>query len=153
MGLLMYVTVVGLCLMRRKIIAAEAPAWPLPDSSTDLDLETASLDPASDVSEASRDVPTPASRAFITPLRILNLAVWLIAASAVCISIWLQKVSLYELLSFCPWCMTSAFLVSCIFLLSSKDLFMEDRKFAGEQKLLAGTVGFIAVMSALMVVP
>jgi protein-disulfide isomerase len=86
-------------------------------------------------------------------LRALDLAVWGIAAPAIGISWWLQNIALYKLISFCPWCMSSAFLVTFIFLLATKDLFLDNRKLAGEQKLLLGTVTFIAAMSFLMVLP
>jgi protein-disulfide isomerase len=49
--------------------------------------------------------------------------------------------------------MGSAFLVTLIFVLASKDLFLDYAKIGGEQRLLAGTVTFILIMALLMEMP
>jgi protein-disulfide isomerase len=49
--------------------------------------------------------------------------------------------------------MSSAFLVTFIFLLASKDLFLDNRQLVGEQKLLVGTVTLMAALGFLMVLP
>ena len=80
-------------------------------------------------------------------LNRLNAAVWAIAAAAIAISWWLQYASLYLLqpCSFCPWCFSSAAIVTVIFLLASYDLLVAGRTLDGEQKLLAWVAAFIIV--------
>jgi len=152
-GLAMYVTLVGICLKRRKLMAANL------DTEADDSLELTPDDDA-DVGVSSAVIYSPLRRKYPrlnTPerkqLRAFDLLVFVIASSAVVISWWLQHVALYVLVSFCPWCMSSAFLVTFIFLLASKDLFLDDQPLAGEPKLLVGTVTFIAAMGFLMMLP
>ena len=152
-GLGMYVSLVAICLKRRKLMA---------DQPLDAD-DIAEPEPVDDVDNAdlaTEPIPTrvidPPDQQFSPHrkiLRSLDLAVWLMAAPAVGISWWLQSISIYQLISFCPWCMGSAFLVTFIFLLASRDLFLNGKPLAGEQKLLVGTVTFIAALSFLMALP
>ncbi len=95
------------------------------------------------------DAPTP-----IDPtVNRLNVGVWAIALSAVVISWWLQNASLFELCSFCPWCFSSATLVTLMFLVSSYDFLLAGRKLDGEQRLLAGVSAFIVVCFAFVATP
>ncbi len=156
-GLAMYATVVGVCLKRKKLFAENQRPYfvdpiepkidPEPDDSADIDIGTSVI--ASPGTIIDNDPPPPNRR----QLRALDLAVWLIAAPAVGISWWLQDIALYRIYSFCPWCMSSAFLVTFIFLLASKDLFLDNRKLEGEQKLLVGTVTLMAALGLLMMMP
>jgi protein-disulfide isomerase len=153
-GLGMYTTLLAICLQRRRLLATNLrpPVTDIPDPevddvSADFDGSAAEFPPQSLSRDSSPLTPIH------TKLRRLDLAVWIITTTAIVISWWLQYISLYELVSFCPWCMSSAFLVTLMFLLATKDQFLDNRQLGGEQKLLIGTVTFIAAMSFLMVLP
>ncbi len=148
-GLGMYITIAAICFRRKKLIAGAVLSGQIAE------------DAYSDESEAGEPVNgeiesyplTIQSERYNKQILIMDAALWIITASAFCISIWLQKIAIYELRSFCPWCMSSALLVTIIFVLTSKDLFIGERKLVGEQRLLAGTIAFMSMMGLLMVGP
>ncbi len=69
------------------------------------------------------------------------------------ISMWLQYTALYVLVSFCPWCFTSACTVTIICLLATRDYLTDTGQLSGEQKMLIGVLSFIVVMFGLMLYP
>src|SRR5579871_6458952 len=82
---------------------------------------------------------------FKSSIRTIGLAIWTLSALAFGISWWLQYVSIWQLYSFCPYCFTSALTVTAIFVLASRDALLDGRHLTGEQKMLAGILGFVAV--------
>ncbi len=125
-GLGMYLTFIGICLKRRKLYSSQSPM-------------------------STEEAPaTPEDPPGVKALDILAFA---IALPAICISLWLQKVSLFELFSFCPYCMSSCIFVLIIVVLATRDLFVGNGKLQGEQKLLVGTIGFIGAMTIFMGLP
>ena len=125
-GLGMYLTFLGICLKRKKLISLQTVA------------------PTEDGTAAAQE---PAG------IKLLDTAAFAIALPAVCISVWLQKISLFDLFSFCPYCMSSCIFVLIITILTARDLFVGNGKLQGEQKLLVGTFGFIGAMTIFMGLP
>ncbi len=76
-----------------------------------------------------------------------------ISLLALCISWWLQYTSLFELMTFCPWCFASALTVTAIFLVSAYDHLILGRAITGEQKMLTAVVLFIGVMLSFVYAP
>lgn len=115
LGLGMYLTLVGICILRaRSLAGSNAPG---PDENK------------------------------------LGMALFAISALAFCTSWWLQYVSFFVILSFCPWCFTSALTVTAIFLINAYDYLIHGRTFTGEQKMLSGVMAFIGVMMVFMYAP
>ncbi len=151
-GFGMYVCLIALTVMRKKLLAANVAASSAINDISNLETGAETSIPPS---------PTPSTvtpstylkRPINCPERQIDLVVWMIAAPAVCTSIWLQKIALFDLIKFCPWCFSSAILVTIIFLLASKDLFLDRGKLEGEQKLLVATLGLISFLGAIMLGP
>lgn len=83
----------------------------------------------------------------------LNQFLWLMALAAFGISWWLQYTALFYLGAFCPWCFSSALLVSLLFLLTSYDFHFAGKQTTGETKMLIGVSGFIVVLLGFMYGP
>ncbi len=99
--------------------------------------------------ENESEAAAPALPVDRTQLRLLDTAVFALAALGACVSLWLQYTSLFVLLSFCPYCFFSACMVSSIALIAARDYFLADRRLNGEQKLILGVavgVGFLALL-------
>ena len=79
--------------------------------------------------------------------------IWGLALCAFGVSWWLQYTALFVLQGFCPWCFTSAILVTLIFLVSSWDFLIDGRELTGEHKMLGGVSAFICVLLAFMYGP
>lgn len=109
---------------------------------------TAALRPAVHRELAEGETPAPAAGR-----STLDEVIWGISFLGVLISWWLQYTSIHVLYSFCPYCFTSACLITLIFLLASWDYLARDREFTGEQKMLAGVGAFLLVMLGLLYVP
>jgi protein-disulfide isomerase/uncharacterized membrane protein len=124
LGLGMYLTFAALCLARKKEGAAPVER-----------------------AEGSNVLPVSSK------MKMLDTAVWVMSTGAACFSLFLQKYALFEIFSFCPYCMASCLTVCIIFLLSTRDLFIGNGKLEGEQKLLAGTFALIGVLTAFMGLP
>ena len=145
LGLGMYGAIGGLCCMRfRKkqgdpaTLEASFPAAPVNlDSSFTPALPSNSVEANSVLSQSKR----------------FDLAIWGIALLGTGISLWLQYVSLGVILSFCPWCMTSAVTILLIFLFASRDLWLDGKTMTGEQKLLGWVGSGIFVMLLFIFVP
>ena len=152
LGFGMYAVFAGLCLKRRKQLLADrdaetrrAAAYAGEDaSSVDASLSTA---------PASLNAATAAPAGSRGAIRQLDMAVWGLALVAFVISVWLQYVSIFGLRSFCPYCFTSATLVTIIFAIASRDYLLDGRALNGEQKLLGGVLAFIGVMIGFMIMP
>lgn len=69
------------------------------------------------------------------------------------VSMWLQYTALFTLISFCPWCFTSACTITIIFLLAVIDFLTDTSQLTGEQKMLAGVLGFIVILFGFMLYP
>jgi protein-disulfide isomerase/uncharacterized membrane protein len=168
-GLGMYVLLIVLCNVRRNRLdalraaeAGRAAAYvtagltPAIESSADTSLlETASesisgMPPASPV--AAPAAPTSAPLPY-PDVRQVDMAIWGLTLLGTGISWWLQYTALYVILSFCPYCFTSAILITLCFLLACRDFLLDGRKLTGEQKMLAGVCAFIAIGILLMSVP
>lgn len=157
-GLGMYLTVVALCLKRRKLLLEEqqaklsAAASPLTEVSVEEKEQALSeLGITSPTSELS-GAPSPVV-AINPALKRLDLVLWLIALSAFGISWLLQYLAVFVVFSLCPWCFSSACLVTAIFIVTSYDYWLRGHKLGGEQKLMAGTLAFIGVMGLMMLFP
>lgn len=152
-GLGMYAVIAALCLLRGKQLRSERDR----ESARAAAYAVSGTDPA-DENAASHDIPSAVLSSAAAPVpgisvRHLDRALWGIALLGFGISIWLQYVSIYQLLSFCPYCFTSATLVTIIFILTSRDHLLDGRKLTSEQKMLGGVLGFIMVMGSFIVVP
>ena len=79
--------------------------------------------------------------------------IWGLALCAFGVSWWLQYKALFVLQGFCPWCFTSAILVTLIFLCASWDFLIDGRELTGEHKLLGAVSAFIFVLLAFMYGP
>ncbi len=76
----------------------------------------------------------------------LDGMVWGLALAGAVISWWLQYTALYVIFAFCPWCFTSASLVTLLALVSTYDKWLSGQKLDGEQKLVTGVLSFVVVM-------
>ena len=154
-GLGMYLTFAGLCLRRKKSLDV------LRDAETRQALAYATSaaetpDSPEETTESRYESPVPPPDLAARPraaVRRLDTGVWFIALAAFGISWWLQYNALFQIQSFCPWCLTSAFLVTIIFLLASRDYWLEGRVMTGEQKMLAGVSVFLFVLLGVMYGP
>jgi protein-disulfide isomerase/uncharacterized membrane protein len=166
-GLGMYATLAGLCLARHKALRARRAAE-TSRAETYARMPTEGEDPEQPETcagalaegeplERPELAIAPAAIDSTLPLRAavkrLDGGLWLIAALGLAISWWLQYVSLYVICSFCPWCFSSATIITLIFLLTSYDFLLEGRKLDGEQKLLAGITAFILVCFGFVAAP
>lgn len=165
-GMGMYIFLLGVGLKRRQglrdLRSAEAArslafasAEPVPPTEAET-AASAELGVTETISSAETAFPAgddSRTSALRSRIGLLDLAIWGVSLLGVCISYWLQYVSLYQLRSFCPYCMSSAILISLICLLATLDQFVIGKKLAGEQKMLAGVLGFIGVMMLFIVVP
>lgn len=136
-GLGMYLIFVGLCWRRKQLLQqdrTEEQARVRAYSATEVD--------AADAEGATAKLSTPVKM----QIRQLDLGVWLLALSGFCISWWLQYTSVWVIHSFCPYCFTSALLVSAIFGLASSDYLLNGSKLNGEQKMLGGVVSFVLLL-------
>ena len=79
--------------------------------------------------------------------------IWALALCAFGVSWWLQYTALFVLQGFCPWCFTSAILVTLIFLCASWDFLIDGRELTGEHKLLGAVSAFIFVLLGFMYGP
>lgn len=115
LGLGMYLTLVGICVLRARSLAGNSA--PGPDEKK------------------------------------LGIALFGVSALAFFISWWLQYVSFYVIMSFCPWCFASALTVTAIFLINAFDYLIRGRVLTGEQKMLSGVVVFIGLMLGFLHAP
>ncbi len=157
LGLGMYIALVLLCFVRgrglrvqRGRVSQRADAYAGTVAMSDA--ESGDTSPNVGSPAAGAVAPTEAAATGIT-LRRLDMAVWGIALLGFGISMWLQYVAIYGLHSFCKYCFTSAILITLIFALASRDYLLEGRKLNGEQKMIGGVLGFIAVMGSFIVIP
>ena len=135
LGLGMYLTFLYLGSQRGKLLAKQAR----------LENERAQA-----YAEGEAETGDPALRPQIAKLDQL---VWMLAASAFAISWWLQYTALYTLMAFCPWCFTSALLVTLLFLLTSYDHHFAGQQSTGEKKMLAGIATFVVALMLFMNMP
>lgn len=150
-GLGMYLVFLALTQLRGKALSrlrvAEAQqARTYASSGAEALPDTDSAVPAAPIGEDTAAVP----RAVV---KRTNSLIWGLALCAFCISWWLQYTALFVLRGFCPWCFTSAILVTLIFLSASWDFLIDGRELTGEHKLLGGVSAFICVLLAFMYGP
>jgi protein-disulfide isomerase/uncharacterized membrane protein len=145
LGLGMYLTVAGLCVARHRLLRARRAAEASRASSY-----TSTVDDEGENSGMQEMLAPPVDTALELrrKIKLLDFGLWGIATLAVAASWWLQYAALYIICSYCPWCFTSAAIVTLIFLLTSYDFLIEGRKLDGEQKLLAWVSAFIIVCFA-----
>lgn len=161
-GLGMYLLLIALCFIRKKRLeavrtaeAARAAAYATAGASTEESAPATDETPVGDMAPPApapvvlEDLTAPAYAA----LNQVNMAIWGLALAGIAISWWLQYTALFVIQSFCPYCFSSAVLITLIFLLASRDYLIEGRKLTGEQKMLAAVLGFIAVMMGFMYLP
>jgi protein-disulfide isomerase/uncharacterized membrane protein len=151
-GLAMYLTIVGLCARRRKLLEADRleeeariRAYTNPDAEPPLNASMSSIGSPRGAAEPMTPVRSQ--------IRQCDLLVWLIACAGFAISWWLQYTAIFELHSFCPYCFTSALIVTAIFGFASSDHLLDGRPMSGEQKMLTGVLAFVLVLMSFMVVP
>jgi predicted DsbA family dithiol-disulfide isomerase/uncharacterized membrane protein len=168
-GLGMYVLLIVLCNVRRNRLdalraaeAARAAAYAAAGiaSIAEPRIEAAHQGTASQsVTELPPTQPVAAAGApMSTPLpypdvRQVDMAIWGLTLLGTGISWWLQYTSFFVLWSFCPYCFTSAILITLCFLLACRDFLLDGRKLTGEQKMLAFVGVFIAALMLLMRAP
>ncbi|MCS6776294.1 MAG: vitamin K epoxide reductase family protein [Chloroherpetonaceae bacterium] len=150
-GLGMYLIFIGLCLQRRNLLnawraeeAARATAYAAavePVDATARDEGTAS---------SSQNLERTAPSTLPRQIRMLDMAVWGVALIGFLISWWLQYKAIFEIGAICPWCLTSALLVTMIFGLASHDFLLEGRPLQGEQKMLAGVSVFVLILAGII---
>jgi protein-disulfide isomerase/uncharacterized membrane protein len=163
-GLAMYLVVGILCVQRfrlmreQRLLAEQEQARNIAAYDRQVNPEDASSEAArAELESLTGDVPTPeaptpnaSSRNVAIALKRRDGMVWGIALLAFGISWWLQYVSLTVIHSFCPWCFSSALLVTLIFALSSYSYLIYGRTITGETKLLVGVLTFAAVMGSII---
>ena len=143
LGLGMYGALAGLCVLRfRKMSEAKNHSDAV--SKTESGEGIVTIAPVSAMIGAANAA---------NQLKTLDYGVWGLSLLGTAISIWLQYVSLIVLFSFCPWCLSSCVAISLICLLSSRDLWFDGKKLAGEQKLLGYAIAGISVMLSFVYVP
>jgi protein-disulfide isomerase/uncharacterized membrane protein len=123
LGALMYLIMALLCVARERLLAREADraGAPAAAAATAEDAES----PEEGGLSAKSAVSRPESEAVAT-LRRLDLAIWSLALAAFFVSWALQYTALFVVQSFCPYCFTSACLVTLIFILSSVPAWLPD---------------------------
>ncbi len=126
-GLGMYLTIIGICLVRHKRIQA------LPSSA-----------PSNSEGE---EAPAPSA------LKPLNGLLWGITTLGVLISWSLQYFSIYTLHSFCPYCFSSAVTITLLCVVTAKDFWLEGRTLDSEQKLVIGVVSAVLLLGIFSYVP
>ncbi len=135
LGLGMYLTFLYLGIERGKLLQKQAK----------LEIERAQA-----YAEGEADT---GDTAFRPQIHKLDQLLWLMAASAFAMSWWLQYTALYVLLAFCPWCFSSALLVTLLFVLTSYDFHFAGKQGTGEKKMLVGISVFILVLMGFMKAP
>ena len=170
-GLGMYVLLILLCLRRHRRLGemrvaettlaaayATSGAAPEPAGTAAVSESEAELGPAPDLS-LSEETPAPASGASAAAATLrreiirLDTGIWLLALAGCAISWWLQYTALFVVMGFCPWCLTSACLITLIFILASRDHLLSGRQLSGEQRLLLGIAGFTLVLLGFLFYP
>lgn len=164
LGLLMYVVVLGLCIARQPYLMLAARKTPDLESQPDLTQTVVGsrIDGASDVTVAPEIDTTPEIPQFgpehlrkrlsskpeplNSNLRNINLLLWLIATAGLLFSWWLQYNVIFVIHSFCPYCFSSAIIVTLMFAVTSFDYRVREHPLTDEQKFL---VYFIVVMFVL----
>ena len=154
-GLGMYFAIGGICVLRAlklkeqrrltTVVADSGVLEPVLDPETDAN----ALPDADDAAASDSEPAVPLQR----DIKRLDGAVWGIALAGTLISCWLQYTSLFVINSFCPWCFSSAIIVTVIFLTACYDFLIQGRSLDGEQKMLAGITVFILVGVAVIVFP
>ena len=137
-GLLMYVALIILAVRRGAVLATDGERLPPP------------AEPLEPVPFGLPRQPVSTSPPALT--RVDTLVAMLASAGAL-ISWWLQYVSLYELNSFCPYCFTSACLITVVALISIRDRMKDAAVITGEQRMLCIVLAFVTVMVGFMVAP
>ena len=90
---------------------------------------------------------------FLNNPDLLAKVMWGIAAIGMCISIWFQFIALYVIMSFCPYCFTSACTVTLIFVMMTIDQWFLGQKLDGEKKMLSGVIAFVLIGMCVMYAP
>lgn len=86
-------------------------------------------------------------------LEKLNGVIWGLALAGMLVSWWLQYIALYVVVAFCPWCFTSATLLTVMAIVATYDKWLAGRTLDGEQKLVTGVVGFVVAMIVFIYAP
>jgi protein-disulfide isomerase len=172
-GLAMYLLFAALCVLRARGLgalrnadsrAASAYAGSAAMSADASGADTASLDadgPGAAAAAATHVAPpvqaapaaTDEALAIRKRLRRLDLGIWLLASAGFVLSWLLQYVALFQIGAFCPFCFTSAALVSLIFLMTTRDYAADAIEFTGEVKMLCAISAFVILMLAFTVAP
>ena len=141
-GLGLYVVLTGLCLRRR----TQLTSLRAEEKARAAAYATAALNAEGEGTGTSAVEVAPSG--LNATVKQLDLAVWVLALMGCGISVWLQYIALYKLEAFCPWCFTSATLLTVICLIASWDYWLAGRVLTGEQKLLGGVLTGIFVLSS-----
>lgn len=155
LGAGMYAVIFGLCRARRRQLSelrqeetARARAYATSAAATETEGEAGT---ASAESAPVRDSDT--TLPIRSQISRLDMSLWGIALLGTGISLWLQYVSLFQVLSFCPYCLASALMITLIFVLASRDYLLDGRTLTGEQKMLGALLAFIFVLFGFIFVP
>lgn len=165
LGLGMYLVIGGLCFQRLRLLKeqreqmarerqkdAAAYARKVNSDGDPADAAREELEAETGASPPALPAPSPSAASSSLPgaIRRLDALGFGIALLAFGISWWLQYVSIGTLHTFCPWCFSSAILVTLILVLASYGYLFYGRKLVGEQKLLTGVLAFVFVMAAVI---
>lgn len=149
-GFGMYAAFLGLGLMRRRLLKA----WRAEESALAAAYASSIAEEDGNAGETPLRPNAPPEKPLTSNLpsqiRLFDIAIWGLALIGFATSWWLQYVAIFLIGAFCPWCLTSAILVTLIFLLSSRDFLLDGRKLNGEQKMLLGVSTFVLLMVGVM---
>jgi protein-disulfide isomerase/uncharacterized membrane protein len=156
-GLSMYLALIALCVLRHRSLVGIMRA-----DLVDAVAPAANQAVPAGVSGSATQVAAPVAEAPEQPQRSagmraglgrLDVAMLALTGLGFGISWWLQWVSLFVVVAFCPFCFTSAILESVIFLLVVRDCIATYVEVTGEVKMLVAITSFVALMLTLTAAP
>ena len=154
----LYVLIAWACALRKRLLKPEDGLDPLagqPESyggtvpdGVDGAHPTAEQDASSPPEAAAEPAPSPDLSVEPEDLvRGVDRMIWALALAGFCVSLFLQYNVLIVLQSFCPWCFTSAVLLTIIFLLASRDFLLKGEPLTeGQQTMLAALALLVGIL-------
>jgi protein-disulfide isomerase/uncharacterized membrane protein len=154
LGFLMYLALLVMAALRAGTLKRqpglqatyEEPVPWMQGSTEPGDFAPVSTPPPDGVSAPEAEVATDDMGKDVARLHQLDLLLWLLTLAGLAISWALQYVVLFILQSFCPYCFSSALIVSALFMFTSWEYFLNCRPLsAGERTLLGWSIAIIAL--------
>ncbi len=86
-------------------------------------------------------------------LHAIDKTFWFLSLTGVLISWWLQYIAVFVIVSFCPYCFTSALIVTTLCAIAYHDHVLAGKAMGGEQKMLIGISLFVLVALGFFYIP